>query len=75
MAQQRRRATNMAVLTVVILAVVVVFAAVAQIVRGGFRPLKPIDLAVIVAMFLIVTIMDLAPTRMELGSFFSLFIL
>ncbi len=73
MMRQRQTATNMAVLTVVILAVVVVFAAVVQAGHGHFRPLKPVDLAVIVAMFLIVTVMDLVPTRMQLGNFLSIF--
>lgn len=52
---------------------IVVFGAVAQAVRGSFRPLKPLDLAVILAMFLFVTLMDLAPTRIQFGNVSSVF--
>jgi len=63
----------MAVLTVVILAVIVVVAAVEQAVHGHFRPLKPLDLAVIAAMLFLVTLMDLVPTQMQIGNFLSIF--
>jgi HD-GYP domain-containing protein (c-di-GMP phosphodiesterase class II) len=73
MMRDRRRATNLAVITIIVLAVVVAFTAVIQALRGHFRPLRPIDVAVIVVMLLLVTIMDMMPTRMQLGNFGSTF--
>ncbi|MGI8689727.1 MAG: HD-GYP domain-containing protein, partial [Thermomicrobiales bacterium] len=55
------------------LAVIVICGAAAQVVRGHFRPLRPIDLAVVFVMLLFVTLMDLVPTGMQLGNFYSIF--
>lgn len=59
----------MAVLAVVCLAVIVILGAAVQAVHGYFRPLKPRDLAVILVMFIIVTLMDLVQTTVPLMKF------
>lgn len=73
MMRDRQKATTMAILSVVCLAVIVTCGAAAQVIRGHFRPLRPIDLVVVFVMLLFVTLMDLVPTRMQLGNFGSTF--
>ncbi len=73
MMRDRQRATTMAILSVVCFAVIVTCGAAAQVIRGHFRSLRPIDLAVVFVMLLFVTVMDLVPTGMQLGNFYSIF--
>lgn len=73
MIRDREQKTNLAVLAVVCLAIIATIGAVAQVVHGYFRPLKPVDLAVIVAMLLLVTLMDLVKVTVPRMKFDSVF--
>ncbi len=63
----------MAVCAVVILAVVVTIGAAAQAARGYFHQLTPVDFAVIVAMLILGTLIDLAKVSVPRMTFDSVF--
>ncbi len=73
MMRNRQHATNVAVFIVACLAVIVAFSAAAQASFGHFRPLRGVDLVVLVAMLLLVTLMDLVKVAVPLMKFDSLF--
>ncbi len=73
MVRDRQRATNVAILAVVFLALITTLGAVAQASDGHFRPLRFIDIVVITVMFLIVTVIDLAKVSVPQMQFNSVF--
>jgi HD-GYP domain-containing protein (c-di-GMP phosphodiesterase class II) len=71
--RDRQRAIYAAILAVVCLAVITTMEAITQVSGGGFRPLRFIDIVVIIVMFLIVTLIDLVKVSVPQTKFNSVF--